>query len=169
MSLIYKQGSIINALKNGEIEICAIQENCTVGMGAGISKFLVDEYPEIRKYNLEQLKLAKTAPEEVLGKAIPYLLNNNAVIYGIYSQYYPGGPSIDGFDKFEQRLHWLNKGLSYINDSNKGKSIILPLIASGLAKMRTKDCISDLDYFKKYIAPTVEECLIDMNVTVYYL
>ena len=83
MSLIYKQGSIINALKNGEIEICAIQENCTVGMGAGISKFLVDEYPEIRKYNLEQLKLAKTAPEEVLGKAIPYLLNNNAVIYGI--------------------------------------------------------------------------------------
>ena len=27
----------------------------------------------------------------------------------------------------------------------------------------------DLDYFKKYIAPTVEKCLDDVDVTVYYL
>ncbi len=70
---------------------------------------------------------------------------------------------------FHDNSQSINDFVIVVNKAEKGKSIILPLIASGLAKMRTKDCISDLDYFKKYIAPTVEECLIDMNVTVYYL
>lgn len=166
----YKQGDLLQAFENGEIDTYIVQENCTVGMGAGISKAIVEKYPEVKKYNLEQLRIAKEAPEDVLGLLIPYMLNNKRYIYGIYSQYYPGSPQ-KGFDTHKQRLNWLFKGLDTFNRSNFNINLGLPLISSGLAKNRELDYISDLDYFKKYIAPIIEDSITNanINVTVYYL
>lgn len=164
----YKQGDLLKAFENGEVDTFIIQENCTVGMGAGISKLTSVKYPEVLKYNFEQLRIAKEAPEDVLGLLVPYMLKNKRYIYGIYSQYYPGSPQ-KGFDTHKQRLNWLFKGLDTFDRNNFGANLGLPLIASGLAKNHELKHDSDLDYFKKYIAPTVEEALPNVNVTVYYL
>ena len=46
----------------------------------------------------------------------------------------------------------------------------IPLISSGLAAdKQLKGTMTDLEYFKKYIGPIVEEELKDLDVTVYYL
>lgn len=98
----------------------------------------------------------------------------------MYSQYYPGSPkeNTTHFDTFMQRCAWLKQCLSdlksysdyLISVYNKEVKIGLPLIASGLAAdKKLKGDMTDLEYFKKYIAPIVEEELKDLDVTVYYL
>lgn len=166
----YKQGDLLQAFENREIDTFIIQENCTVGMGAGISKSVINKYPEIRKYNLEQLKIAKIAPKDVLGLLVPYMLNDKRFIYGVYSQYFPGSPRTE-FDTFEQRINWLEKGFDTFNRTNYNNiKLGLPLISSGLAACKVKKAgLTDLDYFKKYIAPIVKKYLNDVDVTIYYL
>lgn len=166
--LKYKQHNIIQAFETKEIDTFIIQENCTVGMRAGISKLVLNRYPEVEKYNLEQLNIAKKSPEDVLGMLIPYKLNNQRYIHGVYSQYFPGSPWV-GFDTHDHRLNWLFKGLDTFRRINSNIKLGLPLIASGMAKNKKLSYTSDLDYFKKYIAPIVEEALEDIDVTIYYL
>jgi hypothetical protein len=80
------------------------------------------------------------------------------------------------FDTFENRCYALRCALKEAaNMIDKSYKIGLPLIASGLAadkELKYKYALAinpDLQYFKKYIAPIVEEEFKDLDVTVYYL
>lgn len=73
-------------------------------------------------------------------------------------------------DSLKNRKFALSEILEAVNHNYKGKSIGLPLIASGLAATKSiKQDMSDLEYFKLMIYPIVEEKLKDVKVTIYYL
>lgn len=159
----YKKGDLLQAFENGEVDMIAHTCNATVGMGAGIARAIALKYPEIQVFDS---KLRKQG--NIIGTSQPFFINGK-LIYNIYAQYYPGKPCLE-FDTFENRITWLEEGLLWINQWNKGKSIFLPLLSSGLGcDSERKKGLNDLEYFIKYIEPVVEECLIDMSVTVYYL
>ena len=170
----YKQANIIQAFENGEINVLMHQCNCTVGMGAGIAKKIAEKYPVVNimdKGLIGRRTLAGTCyPVNLGGK---YIVN-------LYSQYYVGSPTNKPlpierevlYDNFNQRKKWLRLALQqYVNEYSDKKDIIgLPLIASGLAADRKlKGSMTDLQYFKEYVAPIVEEELKNLDITIYYL
>lgn len=73
---------------------------------------------------------------------------------------FPGPPTEYTNDNFKMRLEQFKEDLElcYYEDV-----IGIPLVLSGLAKHNRT--ISDLEYFKKYIAPELES----YNLKVYYL
>lgn len=162
----YKQGDLLKAFENGEVNLIAHQENCvSKGNYAGIAKIIHNKYPETVDIS------------RFFGDIIIHHVQHG-IIVNLYSQYYPGSPNSTVFvkDKYElidnyyNRIIALEECLWKIRMYFSDKKIGLPLLASGLAACKgRKTSLSDLDYFKKYITPTVEKCLDDMNVTVYYL
>ena len=175
MSLIYKQGNIINALKNGEINVVFHQCNCTVGLGAGIALALANEFPELR--NIDK-KYRDNNDTFVLGAYSSYtdqLMNpskNWFTIVNLYAQYNIW--MSDPLDNYKARLIWLKRAMStYIrNTLGTGKNYGCVLMGSGLAAdPKLKVNLTDLEYFKLYVAPTIEEVMdnFDVSITVYYL
>ena len=166
----YIQGDIIKAFQESKTGLLLNQNNLTVGMGAGIAKTIANLYPDITVKDLKIRTEAIIKPEACLGDILIHSLNDTHAIINIYSQYNPGCPK-KGFDTFEQRIHWLKVAFSELRYLYNHDEAILffPLIASGMAKDITKQYTSDLDYFKKYIVPVIEECLADFTIKVYYL
>lgn len=173
----YKQGDLLAAFEVKEVSHIAIQENCEgLSYFAGISKAIHSKYPELTE---KHIKACSVIP---FGK----IMENNG-IFSLYSQYYRGAPSnrkgkqeyfdmLSGqllekeiTDDFETRCQALAVCLSSVSEY-KIEHLGLPLITSALftCKVR-KQGLSDLDYFKKYIAPIVERELKNITVTVYYL
>jgi hypothetical protein len=167
MELKYKQGDLIEAFADGCYNVIIQQCNFIKGLGAGIAKKIADRYPKVAK---QDFNIRKSPVEDILGQAMSIDINNTQRIYNVYSQYYTGSPKKD-FDTFEQRCNWLRNGLSQIAEyASKEDKFVIPLIASGLAASKQlKGTMSDLEYFKQFIAPIVEEELKDLDVTVYYL
>lgn len=178
--LKYKQGDLLEAFENSEVNVIAHQCNCTVGMGAGIAKKIAEKYPIVDM-------LDKGYRKNEIGTALYIELGNDQHIFNLYAQYYPGQPTNKKFinnkpfifntfdeyiiDNFTQRLEWLKMSLksfsSYLQSQDK---IGLCLLSSGLAAdKKLKSSMTDLEYFKTYIASIVEEELKDFDVTVYYL
>lgn len=178
--LKYKQGDAIEAFEQDEINVCLSQSNCeALNYFAGFAKKLHQKYPELTK--LHQLHCNQ---DNVFGSSFVYNPNLkitpvNKYIVNMYSQYYRGQPSSNNFtlndylvcDSFENRTLALKSCLKYVDAKfHREVKIGLPLIASGLAAdKKLKGTMTDLEYFKKYIAPIIEEELKDLDVTVYYL
>ena len=161
----YKQGNLLQAFENGEINLIAHQENCVSKNFAGIAKLIHNKYPETVDLN------------RFFGDITIHHVQHGTVI-NLYSQYYPGSPNSTVFikdkyeliDNFYNRIIALEECLWKIRQYFPDRKIGLPLLASGLAAHKIyKQNKTDLDYFKKYIAPIVEEALPNVNVTVYYL
>jgi hypothetical protein len=171
----YIQGNILDAFEQNEINVLLHQENCEgLSYFAGFAKVLHQKHPELTKLHQEYCKPKK---EYVKGTILPYIVSEEPlkIIYNLYSQIYRGQPSNNKqyVDSFEVRCELLRDCLNSVKTHytlfESGK-IGLPLIASGLAAdKRLKGTMADLEYFKKYIAPIVEEELKDLDVTVYYL
>ena len=163
----YKQGDLLQAFENGEVNLIAHQENCVSTNYLGIAKLIHEKYP----ITLEG--------KRIFGEYSVHYVNpkNNNVVMNMYSQYYPGSPSTKTFNKngyetvdsFQTRITALKNCLEIIQYGFNDYKVGLCLVASGLAKVKEKPHASDLDYFKKYIAPIVEKCLDDVDVTIYYL
>ena len=154
----YIKGDIIEAFNKGEIDVIAHQCNCTTGHGKGFAKILANEFPIINRQS----------PQRLLGEAMPYYLGGGRAILNMYAQYNPGPCRAGTSDSFEHRLKMLKRCLRIANHFFHYERIGIPLIASGLAASKElKGDMTDLEYFKKYIAPTVEEYL--PNAIVYYL
>ena len=159
----YKQGNLLQAFENGEVDFIAHTCNATVGMGGGIARKIALKYPKIQVFDSILRKQGN-----ILGTSQPFFVDNK-IIYNVYAQYYPGKTRLE-FDTFEDRIKWLEQGLIWINQWNKNKTIGVPLLSSGLGcDTKRKKGLSDLEYFQKYIASIVEKCLSDVDVTVYYL
>lgn len=164
----FKNGDLLEDFKNGVVNVIAHQCNCVVGMGAGIAKQIADTY------QLSEI-LDKGFRKNGIGKCLLIPIINKKYIFNLYAQYYPGPPynikSIDGiYDTFENRIKWLRSSLidmiGYLDNTDK---IGLPLIASGMAKDKSKGDADDLIYFRKHIYPVINELLSNFNVTIYYL
>lgn len=225
--LNYKQGDLIEAFENGEINVLLHQENCEgLSYFAGFAKVLHNKYPGLTKIHIENYQKYLSSDgklyqcNQIFSFPLFYKIpNKEQWIINLYSQLFRGSPSkkymlghcyIDYepqsrdtvklfigdhdayrfpdkkesdddfasyygleyklFDTFENRCYALRQCLKELTGLAKDKKIGLPLIASGLAacKKRKKE-LTDLEYFKRYIAPIVEEELKDLDVTVYYL
>lgn len=157
----YIQGDLIQLFKQGKFDLIGHQCNC-FRLGAGIAKSLIKEFPQVqveRHGNDTYLFGTHTTVDTDFGSII-----------NIYSQYTAGCCTYEGIDSFEVRLGALKNCLSNLNKNNKGKTIGLPLIASGLAADQTrKGAMSDLEYFQKFIESTIEESLPDMDVKIIYI
>ena len=49
MSIIYKKGDVLKALKNGEVDIVAHGVNCSGGFGSGIAGQIAKQFHEVKK------------------------------------------------------------------------------------------------------------------------
>ncbi len=159
----YIQGDLLKAFENKEVDCILHSCNLTIGMGAGIAKAIAEKYPMIVEYDKFIRNKATYTPESLLG--IPFGKDG---IYNLYIQYFSGG-SKEGFDTTKQRFYWLSKALTQINKLEKGKTVGIPLLLSGLAKDKSKPYTSDLNYFQNYIEVMVKDHLTDCTPVIYYL
>lgn len=158
----YVQGGLVKMFKQGKFDLIGHQCNCFSVMGGGIAGVLASEFPQTTQGNSEKL-----LPEEKFGT---YEVIDN--IINMYSQYKPGSCH-RGVDSFAIRSAALAHILMDVNSVYKGKSIGLPFIASGIAAdsfLRKSLGVPTVEnYFKTFIAPIIENCLVDMDVTIVYL
>lgn len=161
----FKQGNLLEAFENGEVNFIAHQENCVSDRYLGIAKLIHEKYP------------TTLTNKPIFGEGIYHDIDENKIIMNMYSQYYPGSPSTKTFikrgyeivDSFQTRITALSNCLETFEYIKNDCKIGLPLIASGLAKVKEKFHTSDLNYFKKYIFPVIEKYINHLDVTIYYL
>ena len=169
MSLQYKQGNIIEALKKGEIDFLMHQVNCEGEMGAGLAMSIKHHFPNTEKQYIQYLNAYKRGNRE-FGS---YVFSDDKILNSM-SQYYKGPPTnrmfkYDGYempDSFTNRLEALKRNIEKLSPMLKTSTIGIPLIASGLAADKAKkerfvknpfnDESADMLYFKYYIAPIFE-------------
>jgi len=174
--ITYVKGSLIEAFEKEEIDVILHQTNCVSRENvSGIAKSIFSKYPEALKSHLEEGIFGGFSEVSIEGRMI---INCN-------SQYYPGACSENLFkfqamlgdyygtyempDNFNNRLSALKSVLnSLFWELPYNTKIGIPLIASGLgADLTKKGLMSDLEYFKYYIAPEIEDLF--KNLIVYYL
>lgn len=176
----YIQGNIIDAFNENKINTIAHQCNCISRNVSGFANVLFSKYSDLHATH----NIFIDEKIDVFGKILEYQINNKFIV-NMYSQYYPGGPSNKLFrineneikvDNLETREKALIQCLKQVYNLNlpDNQSIILgiPLIASGLASDKTlKSNKTDLEYFKLYIEPILQDLLSETNfkINVYYL
>ena len=170
----FKKGDLLKAFDNKEVDCIAHQCNTfliSFDCG-GIAGKIFKKFENVANINTSEIlhNRKNNCSYALLGKVSGF---DN--IFNIYSQYRTGNPTT-GIDSMECRLSYLKEGLTtvanYIIAGNM-KTLGLPLIASGLAKQAKAEYykMSDLEYFKKFILPTVKEVFknYDIQVTIMYL
>lgn len=165
--MTYIQGDILKAFREGEFNVLLHQTNCvTEDRVSGIAKSIFEEYPGALKAHLNYCVFGGISFHTQEGRTI---VNCNA-------QYYQGSCSDMQFyldadyshsDNFQNRLVALENCLIGVESLFYDCEIGIPLIASGLgADRKLKGSMRDLEYFQKFIAPTVEKYI--PNCKVYY-
>jgi len=159
---------IIKLFKTNNYDYLIHQTNGLNTHNGGVARIISHNYP--------QLKDKRTLTVDNFGSF--YLTEtDNGIIVNLVSQWYLGNPT-EVFitnslvrDNFETRLKALTTSLTEFFDSivyfpsnsfelDPDYSVICPLIASGLAAdKQLKGNKTDLEYFKQYILPTIEEVL----------
>lgn len=184
--ITYKQADIIKEFKEcPDYPILAHQANC-FKMGSGVAAAILKEWPDSQleesNWPIKRFGDNKLYYPKIKG------VSQKGLIVNMCSQFYPGpcAPS-DNIDNFEMRKKALGNCLYYLKHTVEEHNymansmtqfcsfpfpakILMPLVASGLAADKAmKKNMTDLEYFKLYIAPVVEEILKDIDVTVCYL
>lgn len=171
--ITYVKGDLLEAFDKGEIDVILHQTNCISKEDiSGIAKSIFSKYPEALKVHLE---------EGLFGGFSEVLIEDKMII-NCNSQYYPGACSDNLFkfqamlndccttyempDNFNNRLSALKSVLnSMLWELPYNTRIGIPLIGSGLgADLVKKGNMTDLEYFKYYIAPEIENLLKDLIV-----
>ena len=150
------RGDLIKMVKDDKLDAVCHQCNCVTGGNvAGFANILCNNFPEVRT-TLEGV----TNTHNLFGTCVNTMapVNDNIVIIGnLFAQYYPG-ESLLSSDSFDVRLKKLEQSfMSFLEMCNSFniKEIGCPLLASGIGKSMNSN-LSDLEYFKKYIFPTIE-------------
>lgn len=160
----YKKGDLLKAFASKEVGVILHQEN-TEGLRrfSGIAKQIHDSYRGLTTKHV----LVCQRPD-VFGSIVVHKVEEGTII-NLYSQKYRGAPSKR--DTFEERIEALKSCLNKVKQVvSKEDKLGFPLIASGLASDKNrKGNLSDLEYFEKYIASIIEECIAGYDVTIYYL
>lgn len=169
------KGDLIEAFKKHDGKCVLLhQENCISLEKLGIAKALYQEFP--------QAHIKRDMSSNFGRLHVTYGVLPDKSIVNLYSQFYPGRSAenyckYNGFqikDNFINRKRALEVCLEQIIDLiDRDVLIMMPLIASGLAKDQTLPYTSDLDYFTRYVKPIIQEALEgqfnSFKVQVYYL
>ena len=151
--MIYKQGDLIQAFRNNDVDCIMHQIHCQGGKYAGFAGKLLQEFSEC-------------IPLEPCTPGSYYAVQD---IISLGSQINPGNATMA--DGYIERLNLLEKAINAIvSDDTQvlNYRIGIPLIGSGLgADLGLKKDMTDLEYFKQYIAPTLDE--LGLNFIAYYL
>lgn len=157
--LNYINKDIITAFKEGEIKCLAHVCNRTVGMGAGIAAKLAYKYSSaISVYSIDMKIREMKAFDKANLIVVP-----DGIIANIYAMIHPGKPREE--DSFEDRIKLLLEGLESFRGKEWLYPVGIPLVLSGLARQKGYSHMTDLEYFKSFVAPWIEH--LDLNV--YYL
>lgn len=167
--MIYIQGDLISLFKEGYFNCIAHQTNCQKLIRSGVAGALAKEFPSIRYTDEEHYK--KFQDNEDMYGTLAITETPFGDIINLYSQFQGGRCLPTGIDSFHMRCVMLEQGLDKINSQYKGLRIGIPLLASGIAAYPgfQEEYGFHLNYFKKFIAPIVSECLFEMDVTIVYL
>lgn len=164
----YINKDILTAFREGEFNVLLHQTNCVTGERvSGIAKSVFEEYPETLKAHLNYCVFGEISFHTQDDKTI---VNCNAQYYqGACNDYLFDYQGFKIFDNFQNRLTALSLVLEKVVTAfDEDFTFGIPLIASGLgADRKLKGSMRDLEYFQKFIAPTVEKYL--PNCKVYYL
>lgn len=169
----YINKDILTAFREGEFNVLLHQTNCVTGERvSGIAKSIFEEYPRALQVHLIDCEFSKYSFETVRIKKgfIQGVINCNSQYYqGACNDYFFDYQGFTMPDNFQNRLRALSLILEKIVTAFEKDFIFgIPLIASGLGADRTKkNSMRDLEYFQRFIAPTVEKYL--PNCKVYYL
>jgi hypothetical protein len=151
--MIYKKGDLIQAFKDNEVDCIMHQIHCQGGGYGGFAGKLLQEFPEC-------------IPLEPCKPGSYYAIQD---IISLGSQIHPGNATMA--DGYITRLNLLLQAITaVIKDWPQvlNYRIGIPLIGSGLgADLGLKKDMTDLEYFKQYIAPTLDE--LGLNFIAYYL
>lgn len=166
--LEYKQGDLIQGLTSKEVDIIAHQENCEgLNYFHGVAKIVHATFTGLTEQHVE---ICKT--DDVFGNILPHKTDIGEVV-NLYSQRYRGAPKKSGIDTYENRIISLENSLKKLKlymEENNIEKLGIPLIASGLAaNLEIKGDMTDLEYFKAFVAPIVEKIISDKSIIVYYL
>jgi len=194
--LIYINKDIFEAFDRGEINILCHQVNCEgLSYFAGIAKIIHRKYPELTKKHIDFCN--QSYMKDVFGQILVHRISTNKSIVNLYAQIMRGKPKkfplvakleknpnyngnltdkyfIEKFyeDSLSHRMKALENCLKQIHSKYVDEDVVIgmPLIASGLASDKNlKGDMTDLKYFKEYVAPIVEKELKDLKVLVFYL
>ena len=187
----YKTGNLITEFKKANGKVCLLhQANCQFHVsnrhGKGVAYAIAKSFPEMGE--AENLQLRLNPQEFYFGTFFSFEQSEDKFIVNLFSQKKFGSPEgiFDDYvlygtteeilkhpnqghlsDTFSDRCLALQSALIKFKETfNKKYKVLIPLIASGVAKHSSKKYLSDVDYFKKYIAPIIENALVGYDVTV---
>lgn len=180
MILEYRQENIFNGWDNDEINAIAHQCNCVSRNVQGIAQSMFVKFPFLGDEHYTYIEDNPNCFGTILVKEY-----DNKWLVNMYSQYYPSFTNNKDFiqnglyykDNMDTRLNALKKCLhniysEWISNYNQYLYLGIPLVASGLgADLILKQNLTDLEYFKKYIEPVINEVYdnCDLTLIVYHL
>lgn len=135
MSLKYKVGDLIEAVKNGEVNVFAHGCNCHCAMGRGIAPLIKEAFP---KMYAADLKTEKGDKAKLGTYTMAFLKDGTVAGFNLYSQYgytlrKQGLRDLD-YNALYDALDQMKKVLQSFTDSSMADyKIGLPLIGCGLA------------------------------------
>lgn len=160
------KGDLINLFEKGRFEYIGHQCNMVSisNMCGGIARKIFHEYPNTAR--AQDWVVHNRGNLDFTGGL--YVFDTYEKVINIYGQYYPGGGSTEktDIDFYERRRDIMASIFKIMNKELSGKSIGLPLIASGLAKGYDGLNISDFKYFETFIQPIIGTYLTDLDVTI---
>lgn len=194
MALTYTKGDIIETFKSYEGKICLLHQcNCNFKIsnrhGAGVALLIATTFPEM--VEAESLAIRLRPENFFFGTMFYFEPLKDKFIINLFSQKKFGSPEglFDDYilygsteeilkqpnqahlsDTFSDRCGALIKAVKHFkNNFDNSHKVLIPLIASGLAKHRSKSNMNDFVYFLTHIAPIINHILIgyDVNVVVY--
>ena len=191
MALSYQKGDIIEIFKSYKDKCCLLhQANCQFHAsnrhGKGVAYAIAKSFPDMVKTENIAIKLH---PENFFFGTMYYFEQfKDKFIVNLFSQKKYGPPEglFDDYilygtteeilkhpnqghlsDTFSDRCGALIKAIKdFKNNFDSSYKILIPFIASGLAKHKSKSDMNDLAYFLEYIAPIIDQVLIDYDVNV---
>jgi O-acetyl-ADP-ribose deacetylase (regulator of RNase III) len=122
----YRQGDLIQALKNGEVGVIAHQANCMNTMGSGVAKAIRENFPEAYAADCE----TERGDADKLGN-YTFAENEHGLIFNLYGQYNYGrdGAHYTQLASLEEALE--NMAIYLTDIGYKGK-VGIPKLGCGL-------------------------------------
>lgn len=186
----YIKGDIIKEFNNGDYACLLHQANCHFlepnQHGAGVAKTISDKFSKMVKMEKESLK--ENRDNFYFGSYFSCEVLKGKYIVNLYSQFYKGNPNrfeifknkyfnekshfkneknVELYDNLRCRLNALKHSLNlFKKDFDNSHKLIIPLIASGLAKDLMYKQFNDETYFKNIVKETIETTLPDYDITV---
>jgi hypothetical protein len=173
-SIKFLKGDLLKAFDKGKFNCIAHQCNTllTSEHCGGIAQAIFGKYEEASVSNTnrvtEQLSRYLLLGDISVGVIPGNSKETDRIVFNLYAQNNPGRPT-HNIDSIECRLSYLRECLNKVKNNmiiNYRTTLGIPLIASGLAKQNRFYDMPDLEYFRKFILPIIEDVFKESNIQI---